>query len=66
MCIYIYICTILFLLLRLDKWNENMSQKGEKSSEIAIYVLTGFEDNLYYFGAVNFTKTREVRHSLTF
>jgi len=43
-----------------------MSQKGEKSSEIAIYVLTGFEDNLYYFGAVNFTKTREVRHSLTF
>ena len=43
-----------------------MRQKGERSSEIVIYILIGSQNNFYYFGAVNFTNTREVKSSLTF
>jgi hypothetical protein len=34
-----------------------MSQKGEKSSEIVIFVLSGIQHNFCYAGTVNFTKT---------
>jgi hypothetical protein len=34
-----------------------MDPKGEKSSEIVIYILIGFQDIFNYVGTVNFTKT---------
>jgi hypothetical protein len=57
-----YIYAIFFLLLRFDKWNENMSQKREKSSEIVIYVLIGSQDNFYYVGTEFYKNWRSETH----